>query len=174
MLTVLMLHSKLKFVVFWQYKNRGRILGRNPVESMKSFPPCYSQSHLQLCLEISISSKSHNLLQFCKGDSRGKPDRKPYPLSYVLRNPYRNLQVWELSRLCPEHLKLNCTFMHSASGYTFLSFLWKTGFSQKHKIYFQLQNVYCVQHLLIINACNTIHYKLLYFACFIRSSAHIQ
>jgi hypothetical protein len=45
-------------------------------------------------LEISMSSNSHNLFQFlefvtvhCKG---GKPDRKPYPLPYGLRNPYRN------------------------------------------------------------------------------------
>ncbi len=31
---------------------RGRILGRNPDKIHKSFPPCYSQSPLQLCLEI--------------------------------------------------------------------------------------------------------------------------
>jgi hypothetical protein len=30
----------------------------------KSFPPCFSQSPLQLCLEISVSSNSRNLLQF--------------------------------------------------------------------------------------------------------------
>ena len=28
---------------------------------------------------------------FCKGEG-GKPDRKPYPLPYGLRNPYRNLK----------------------------------------------------------------------------------
>jgi hypothetical protein len=33
-------------------------------KSLNSFPPCYSQSPLQLCLEISISSNSRNLLQF--------------------------------------------------------------------------------------------------------------
>jgi hypothetical protein len=43
---------------------RDRILGRNPDKSLKSFIPCYSQSPLQLCLEISISSNSFNLLQF--------------------------------------------------------------------------------------------------------------
>jgi hypothetical protein len=37
------------------FATRGRILGRNPD---KSFPPCYSQSPLQLCLEISITSNS--------------------------------------------------------------------------------------------------------------------
>jgi hypothetical protein len=45
-------------------KSRGRILGRNPGKNLRSFPPCYSQSPLQLCLEVSISSDSHNLLQF--------------------------------------------------------------------------------------------------------------
>ncbi len=36
----------------------GRILGRNPDKSLKSFPPCYSQLTLQICLVISISSNS--------------------------------------------------------------------------------------------------------------------
>ncbi len=42
----------------------GRILGRNPDKSIKSFPPCYSLSPLQLCPEISVSLNSRNLLQF--------------------------------------------------------------------------------------------------------------
>ncbi len=37
-----------------QYKSR--ILGWNPDKSLQSFPPCYFQSPLQLCLAISISS----------------------------------------------------------------------------------------------------------------------
>ncbi len=41
----------------------GRILCLNPEKSLKSLPPCYSQSHRQLCLEISISSNSRNLLR---------------------------------------------------------------------------------------------------------------
>jgi hypothetical protein len=83
---------------------RGRILGRNPDKSIKSFPPCYSQSPLERCLEISISSSSRNLLQFFSvqllctvKEKEGKPDRKPY---HYLRNPYRNLK--SESRLCPE------------------------------------------------------------------------
>jgi len=43
-------------------KYRGRFLGRNPDWRLKSFPPCYSQSPLQLCLEISVSLNSHNFL----------------------------------------------------------------------------------------------------------------
>jgi hypothetical protein len=35
----------------------------------------------------------------------GKPDRKPHPLPYGLRNPYRNLKSGELSRFCPETSK---------------------------------------------------------------------
>ncbi len=33
-------------------------------EMMKRFPPCYSESPIHLCLEISISSNSRNPLQF--------------------------------------------------------------------------------------------------------------
>jgi hypothetical protein len=76
--------------------HRGRILGRNPDKSLKSFPPCYKQSTLQLCLEICISSNSRNLLQFLQfvtvKEKGGKPDRKPYPLPYGLRNPSRNFK----------------------------------------------------------------------------------
>ncbi len=49
----------------YTYNTRGRILGQNPDKSLESFPPCYSQLPLlQLCLEISISLNSRNLLQF--------------------------------------------------------------------------------------------------------------
>ncbi len=84
----------------------AEFLGRN---SDKSFPPCYSQSPLQL--EIYFSSKSRNFLQFlefstvtvhCKGERRRKPDRKSYPLLYGLRNPYRNLK-WTL-KIIPRNL----------------------------------------------------------------------
>ncbi len=64
----------------------GIILGRNPAKNLKSFLPCYSQSLLQLCLEISISSDSHDLLQFLLytvKEKGGKPDRKPYPFPLV-------------------------------------------------------------------------------------------
>jgi hypothetical protein len=64
---------------------------------------------LQLCLEISVSSNSRNLLQFlqfdtvhCKEKGR-KPDRRPYPLPYGLRNPYRNLKS-ENSQVMPRNL----------------------------------------------------------------------
>ncbi len=46
-------------------------------KSLKIFPPCCSQSPLQLCLKISVSSNSRNLLQFlqfsyvyCNGQRR--------------------------------------------------------------------------------------------------------
>jgi hypothetical protein len=38
-------------------------------KSLRRFPPCYSQPPLQLCLEISISSNSCNLLQFLEYNS---------------------------------------------------------------------------------------------------------
>ncbi len=77
----------------------GWILGRNPDKSLQRFPPCYWQSPLQLALRFFISSNSRNLLcipiiqlMYTVKEKGGKTDRKPYPLSYGLRNPYRNLK----------------------------------------------------------------------------------
>ncbi len=79
------------------------------------------QSHLQLCLEISISSNSRNLLcistvklLYTVKEKGGKPDRKPYPLPFVLRNPYRNLKS-ENSQDYTQKPQRNCTFMNSVS-----------------------------------------------------------
>jgi hypothetical protein len=56
---------------------------------------------MQLCLEIIISSKLTQPLTVVKGERR-KPDRKPYPLHYGLRNPYRNLKSKESQDFAPE------------------------------------------------------------------------
>ncbi len=105
---------------FFQMPSWGRILGHNSDKSLKRFPPCYSQSSLQLCLEISISSNSRNLYSFLRWslctvqEKGGKPDRKPYPLSFGLRKPYRN-QKSENSQDYAQKPQRNCTFMNSAS-----------------------------------------------------------
>jgi hypothetical protein len=73
------------------------ILERNPD---KSFPSCYLQSLLQLCIEIFISSITGNQpltvstvqLLYTVKEKGGQPDRKPYPLPSGLRNPYRKLK----------------------------------------------------------------------------------
>ncbi len=84
----------------------GRILGRNPDTEFFS---CYSQSPPQLCLEISISSNSRNLLQFlqlqlhCEGE-RWKTWWKTIPPSLWFKKSIQKPQVWELSRLCSETL----------------------------------------------------------------------
>ncbi len=44
-------------------------------KSLTSFPPCYSQSPLQLGLKISISSNSRNLLQFLQFSYRRKEEK---------------------------------------------------------------------------------------------------
>jgi hypothetical protein len=98
--------------------SEGLILERNPDKSLQSFPPCYSQSPVQFCLETYISSNSRKLLQFpvtvhCKGEG-GKSDRKPYHLPYGLRNPYRNLNS-KNSQDYAQKRQQNCTFMNSAS-----------------------------------------------------------
>ncbi len=67
------------------------ILGRNPDKNLKSFPSCYSQSHLQLCLEIFLQLTQP--LTVSVNEKGRKPYRKPYPLLYGLRNPHRNLKA---------------------------------------------------------------------------------
>jgi hypothetical protein len=88
----------------------------NSSKSLKSFPPCYSESplRLQLCIEISISSNYsfYSALVYTVKEKGGKPDRKPHPLPYVLRNPYRNLKS-ENSQDNAEKPQRNCTFMNS-------------------------------------------------------------
>ncbi len=44
-----------------------------------------------------------------------KTDRKSYPLSYGLRNPYRNL-TFENSKDYAKKPQQNCKFMNSVSG----------------------------------------------------------
>ncbi len=46
---------------------RGRILGRNLDKSLESLPTCYTQSPLQLCLEISTSSTHATSCSFFEG-----------------------------------------------------------------------------------------------------------
>jgi hypothetical protein len=97
---------------------RGRILGRNPDKNLKSFPPCYSESPLQICIEISISSNSRNLLQFLQcvlmytvKEKGGKTNIKPHPLPYGLRNAYRNLKS-ESSQNYDKKPQRKCTFIN--------------------------------------------------------------
>jgi hypothetical protein len=97
------------------------MIGRNPDKNLKSFLPCYSQSTLQLCLEIYISSKltqplkvSRVQLSHTEKEKRGKSARKPYPLPYGLRNPYRNRKS-ESSQDHSQKPQRNSTFMNSAS-----------------------------------------------------------
>ena len=83
----------------------GRILGRNPDKSPKSFPPCYSQSPLQLFLFLqthaTLTVSSVQLL-YTKGER--------------LKKSVQKLLGSELSRLCPEtSTKPNCAFTNSAS-----------------------------------------------------------
>jgi len=84
--------------ITWPSKSRGRILGQNPDKNLKSFLPYYLQSPLQLCFEIFFFKLAQPItvstvqLLYTVEEKGGKPDRKPYPLPYGLRNPYRNLK----------------------------------------------------------------------------------
>jgi hypothetical protein len=53
----------------------------------------------------------------------GKPHRKPHPLPYDLRNPYRNLKC-ENSQDYAQKPQRNCKFMTSASGLVPCSATW--------------------------------------------------
>ncbi len=102
--------------------NRGRILGRNPDKSLESFPPCYSQSPLQLCLEIYFFKHTQPLtistvkLLYIVKEKGGKLDRKPYPLPNGLSNPYRSLKSKNSQDYAQKPLR-NCTFMNLALVY---------------------------------------------------------
>jgi hypothetical protein len=86
-----------------------RILGRNSDKSFKSFLR-YSQSPLQLCPEISISTKSRNLLCISSNSRnllcistekllyKGKAERRKICVRKSIQIP----QFLKLSRLCPE------------------------------------------------------------------------
>ncbi len=98
-------------------KYRGRILGQNPAKSLTSFPPCYSQSTLQLCLRFLFLQITQPLTTSVK-EKGGKPDRKPFPPFPMvgLRNPYRYLMS-ENSQDYAQKPQHDCTFMNSASVY---------------------------------------------------------
>ncbi len=110
-----------------KYSERCQILGRNPHKSVTSFSPCYSQPPLQLCLEISISSNSRNLLQFLHFSYRTLLRRKEEnltenhtPLPNGLRNQYRNLKSEKSQDYAPEtSAKLYSMFMNSASVFIY-------------------------------------------------------
>ncbi len=93
---------------------RNRILGRNLDKSLKSFPPCYSQSPLQLCLRFPFLHIHATSYSFWKGERR-KPDRKPYPLPYGLRNPNRNLKHENSQDYAQKTQAWLYMFMNSAS-----------------------------------------------------------
>ncbi len=59
MLPALSLHTMSSITIHGKdyFTDRGRILGRNPDKSL-------TESPLQLCIKIFISSNSRNLLQF--------------------------------------------------------------------------------------------------------------
>ncbi len=112
-------------------QNKGRILGRNPDKSHKSFPPCYSQSPLQstaLPWDIYFFKLTQLLTYFyisvtvhCQIERR-KTERNPYPLPYGLRNLYRNLKSAD-SRDLAQKPQRNCTSMNSASVHIYM-YMW--------------------------------------------------
>ncbi len=80
----------------------AEFLDENQTKSLKSFPPSYSQSPLQLCLEISLTQPRRGQLLYIVKEKGGKPDRKTHPHSLWFKKSIQKPQVWELSRLWPD------------------------------------------------------------------------
>ncbi len=82
-------------------ESRTKVLG---VFLLAIYGHLYSFALRFLCLQTNATSsvfqKSHNLLcistvqlLYTVKEEGGKADRKPYPLPYGLRNPYRTLKI---------------------------------------------------------------------------------
>ncbi len=89
----------------------GRILGWNPDKSLKSVPPCYSQSPLCFAWYFYFFKLTQPLTVSVK-EKAGKPDRKLWSLPYGLRNQYSNLKS-ENSQDYIRKLQENDMFMNS-------------------------------------------------------------
>jgi hypothetical protein len=94
---------------------RGRILGRNPDKSFKSFPPLNS-----LPWDYYFFSLYYNLLQFLQCVNVRTLQRRKEENLLENHTPFQEIhtepQVWYLSRLCAQKRQRNYTFMNSASG----------------------------------------------------------
>jgi hypothetical protein len=88
-------------------------------QSLKSFPPCYSQSPLQLALRFLFLQTHATSYSFYSSSmytvrEKGEKPEKPYPLPYGLRNSCRNLKS-ENSQDYAQKPQRNCPFLNSAS-----------------------------------------------------------
>jgi hypothetical protein len=57
----------------------------------------FRQTHATSC-------SFYSSLLYTVKETEGKPDRKPYPLLYGLRNPYRNLKSEKTLKIMPRNL----------------------------------------------------------------------
>ncbi len=92
--------------------DRARILERNPGKSLKEFSSLLFSSFYNFALRflfLQTHAASYVKLLHIVKKKGGKPDRKPYPLPYGLRNPYRNLKA-ETFKIISRNL--NKTVLH--------------------------------------------------------------
>ncbi len=101
----------------WTHSMRRSFKKQNPDKSLAIHGYLYSFS-LRF---LHISSNSRNLLHFLQlsycalyRKKEKKPDGKPYPLPYGLRNSYRNLKSENFQDYVQKPQR-NCMFMNSAS-----------------------------------------------------------
>jgi hypothetical protein len=80
----------------------GRILGRNPNESLKRFPPCDSQSpllyKLQLCLRFLFLQTHATSCCFCKGERRKTliGNHNPFPMVSEIQTETSSLRTLKI------------------------------------------------------------------------------
>jgi hypothetical protein len=112
--------SYRSFTETGQFHSWGRILDEVQTKVLRVFLLAI-QSHLYsfalrfLFLQTHATSFSFfSALLYTVKEKAGKLDRKPHPLFYGLRNPYRNLKS-KNSQYYAQKPQRNCTFMNSAS-----------------------------------------------------------
>jgi hypothetical protein len=79
---------------------------------------------------ISYSFYSSVTVLYTVKEKGGKPDRKPYPLPFGLRNPHRNPKS-ENSQDYAQNPQRNCTFMNSAPGLLLASLTYLVSYLSK-------------------------------------------
>jgi hypothetical protein len=92
---------------------RHEFLDKNQDKSLKSFPPCYSQSPVYSFALRFLFLRNH-ATSYSFYRKKGENLKKTNPLPYGLRNTYRNLKS-ENSQDYAQRPQRTCKFMNSAS-----------------------------------------------------------
>jgi hypothetical protein len=108
-----MKHPQQKRTILSKYQRLD--LGRNPNKVLRVFLAAIHSHIYSFAWDFYFFKLTEHLtVSFSVKEKGGKSDRKPYPLPYGLRNPYRNLKS-ENSQDCVRKPQRDCMSMNSAS-----------------------------------------------------------